>query len=101
MRKNEIEPFYPYLGKLLRKARESQGVTQKQLGEQLGLHHTTITCYEMGTNRIRTLEFAQLCDALMLDPNEVIGRARSESDALILPRQANRAFDRGRTRGQK
>ncbi|RWR06705.1 XRE family transcriptional regulator [Siminovitchia fortis] len=39
-----------YVGKKIRQYRKMKGLTQKQLGEKVGVKHNTISSYENGTN---------------------------------------------------
>ncbi len=89
MRRHGTEDFYPYIGQVLREERVKRGMTQQQVADVLGVDPTTIVYYEAGANRIRTLEFVQLCEALALDAGEVIREARSAKPWLFVPGQRN------------
>lgn len=87
MKKKPIEPFYLRLGRVLCEARRRKGMSQRAVADVLGFDVSTITLYERGVNRLRTLEFVQLCDVLGLDPGEALREMREETPELVVPRQ--------------
>ena len=53
----------------LKKARLSKGLTQKQLGAQIGIAGTTITGYEKGTSEPNMAVIQKLMEVLNVDAN--------------------------------
>lgn len=60
------------LRELLKKQRESLGLTQRDLGERLKVHHTLIGKVETGDRRLDVIEFIDYCKALDVDPCRII-----------------------------
>lgn len=56
----------------LRRMREAAGMTQRNLAEKLGLHHTMVHRSEIGDRRIDPMEFASWCQACGLDPGDTL-----------------------------
>ncbi len=56
------------LRELLKKQREKMGLTQRDLGERLQVHHTLIGKVETGDRRLDVIEFIDYCKALEVDP---------------------------------
>lgn len=47
----EVERYISkYVGNMIKELRKRRGLTQKQLGEKIGVKHNTISSYESGTN---------------------------------------------------
>ena len=59
------------VGQIIQRRRRGLGMTQTQLGEKIGVHHSTIACYENGFRGMTLDTFFQICDILHLDPNEI------------------------------
>lgn len=60
-------------------ARESNGVTQQQLAEQLGRPQSYVSKYEAGERRLDVIEFADVCAVLALDAAQFLDKLLSES----------------------
>lgn len=65
------KPAYRRLCDLLRSLRESAGLTQRDLGKRLRLHHTIVHRSETGDRRIDPVEFVLWCRACGADPADV------------------------------
>lgn len=52
------------LGKKIRNLRESKGLTQVDLANELGLHKSAIHKYEKGVNKISIKHFIQISELL-------------------------------------
>ncbi|MGQ5288520.1 helix-turn-helix domain-containing protein [Pectobacterium actinidiae] len=63
----------------LREARESQGLTMRELGDRLGVAHSYVQKVEAGERRLDVVEFIWYCDALGLLPTEGIEMARKSA----------------------
>lgn len=57
-----------HIGVRLRRLREVSGLTQKQLGDSVGLTFQQIQKYEKGRNRISASRFVQFSQVLRVDP---------------------------------
>jgi transcriptional regulator with XRE-family HTH domain len=58
----------------LREAREAAGLTQTELADRAGVRQATISQIELGTSRIDLNVLNRLCDALGLEPGELLER---------------------------
>jgi len=57
----------------LKRLRERQFLTQKQLAERMGLpRYQTILAWERGTARPRPAMMRRLCEALQVTPDELL-----------------------------
>jgi len=65
---------YDGLLELLREARESRNVSQRELSKRLGQQFTYIVKIERGTRRVDVVELVEICQALGADPVELVGR---------------------------
>lgn len=66
------------LRELLIKQREKLGLTQRDLGERLKVHHTLIGKVETGDRRLDVIEFIDYCKALEVDPCLILDLLKSE-----------------------
>jgi transcriptional regulator with XRE-family HTH domain len=64
----------------LRDQRKRKGLTLRQLGTRLGVHHSMLGRIEQGERRLDIVEFARLCSA--------IGCAPQDGLALVSPSPA-------------
>ena len=64
------------LRELLTKRREELGLTQRDLGERLKVHHTLVGKVETGERRLDVVEFIDYCKALEIDPCEILKRLK-------------------------
>lgn len=67
--------YYVRLGRLLRGARESAGLNQRDLAGTLGVSERTVGYWETGERRIPTDRVDALCKALGTTPNYLLGEA--------------------------
>nr|WP_314740049.1 helix-turn-helix transcriptional regulator [uncultured Haemophilus sp.] len=61
-----------WLRKLFLNRRNELGLTQRSLGEKLGVVHSFVGKVETGDRRLDIFEFIEYCKGLELDPVEVI-----------------------------
>lgn len=66
------------VGNLIRKQRESRGLTQFELASLAGIGEKTISRLELGKN-MKLMTFFTLADALSISPNELSPSRFSES----------------------
>ena len=61
-------------GTRLYNARVAKGMSQRDLGRLVGVHHNTISTYELGRHEPTLHKFARICDALKMSADELLGR---------------------------
>ena len=57
-------------------------LSQSEIARRLGVRHTQISCYVHGKKMPALDTFANLCEILDLDANEILCIRRSESDRI-------------------
>ena len=67
-RKTIHEKEHVALRDLLTKQRKKLGLTQRDLGERLKVHHTLVGKVETGDRRLDVIEFIDYCNAIDIDP---------------------------------
>lgn len=67
------EDFFKTLGARIAQARKSQGITQQQLAEQLGIAQQTLAHYEVARARVPASLLPTLAQLLTLSLDELIG----------------------------
>lgn len=67
-RKTIHEKEHVALRELLKNQREELGLTQRDLGERLKVHHTLVGKVETGDRRLDVIEFIDYCKALEVAP---------------------------------
>jgi len=73
MKKSIHTEKYKHFCELLAEARESKGLTQKQVANKLGKPQSFVSKYENGERRLDVLEFVQICKAIGVDAKKVVG----------------------------
>lgn len=63
---------YQLIGNSIRKYRELNGMTQKQLAEKLGISNARLSNWEIGTNRPDVDMLAKLCTILDVSANTLL-----------------------------
>ncbi len=61
------------IGSRIRKLREIAGLSQEKLGEELGITFQQVQKYETGKNRISAPKLVQVCKALGVTTEAVLG----------------------------
>ena len=64
MQTADYRAAYDLFRELLKKLRESKGVTQAQLAERLEIPQSYVSKYETGERRLDFVETAEICEAL-------------------------------------
>ena len=64
--------------RLLVSKRQSLNLSQKRLADKLGVHHSMIGKIEIGDRRLEVLEFINYCQALEINPCEVLKQIKHE-----------------------
>jgi transcriptional regulator with XRE-family HTH domain len=67
------EEFFKALGARIAQARKSQGITQQQLADQLGIAQQTLAHYEVGRLRVPASMLPVLAQLLTLSLDELMG----------------------------
>lgn len=55
----------------LAQARRRKALTQRQLADELGVHHTLVSAWERGVNKPRLNNLMNLCRVLEINPEEI------------------------------
>ncbi|GAB4023739.1 hypothetical protein GCM10028808_74880 [Spirosoma migulaei] len=55
-----------YVGQLIRETRKAKGLTQKELGEIMGLSESTVNKYEAGKQNLSLETVQKIADALKI-----------------------------------
>ena len=61
-------------GRRLREARGKAGLSQRELATRTGLTQSTLSMYENAVRVPDVISFALLCDTLVVDANDMLGR---------------------------
>lgn len=73
-------PLAPRVGRVIRKYRESAGLSQEALAEGSGLHRTYISLVERGHRNISVDALSQIAEALGVYPSRLMSEAEKEPD---------------------
>lgn len=60
--------------RLLVAARQKSGLTQQQLAARVGRDQSFVAKYETGVRRLEVVEFVEICRALNVLPERLIGK---------------------------
>ena len=69
-----------FFGEVIRNARKSLGLTQRQLAEMVGVANTSISNWEKGLSRPDADLIQELCRVLQLQPNDIYGASEAPAD---------------------
>ena len=70
-----------FFGEVIRNARKSLGLTQRQLAQQIGVSNTSISNWEKGLSRPDADMIQKLCQCLNLQPNYFYGTENAPAQA--------------------
>jgi len=70
MQKTIYSPEYSHLLNWLRSKRHERGISMRELGEKLEIHHSWVGKIEQGERRLDIVEYLRVCNALEIDPHE-------------------------------
>lgn len=76
-----------YLATLLRHYRTVNGLSQKGLGDRLGISFQQIQKYEKAKNQLSVALFVEYCKALKLDPIKVMEKVIEPNQDEIIPNE--------------
>lgn len=77
MAKSLHTPEYEQFRKLLLLAREESGLTQLEVATRLAKPQSFVAKYEGGERRVDVIEYIEICQALNVDPIDLINKLRS------------------------
>lgn len=72
MRKTTFTTEYGEFCRLLIEAREAEGLSQHDLAKRLGTYRNFVSRYEMGQWRLDIIQVIRICEALELEPTELM-----------------------------
>lgn len=78
-----IQDDYSFIGKDIRKIRESKGITRKEIADKMYISEETIRRIEKGENDPRLSTLVPLCDYLDIDLRDIINNREIEYSKLL------------------
>jgi len=78
------------IGKNLQAVRKRRGLTQKELGEKIGLTREAVASYEAGRSNLTIPALLDMAAALRVTVNEILGLERHTVEITISRRWAKR-----------
>ena len=72
-----------FFGDIIRNARKSMGLTQRQLADRIGVANTSISNWEKGLSRPDADLIQKLCDVLRLQPNDFYAGGETNSAPAV------------------
>ena len=88
--KQEPENRLAMIGKSLQAIRKRRGLTQKELGDKIGLTREAITAYEAGRSQLMVTTLMDMAAVLRVSVNEILRMERNPSETPITRRWAKR-----------
>jgi transcriptional regulator with XRE-family HTH domain len=77
-RRRRIDPIEAAIGSRMREIRQSQGLTQVELAQQLGVNQSVLSECERGDVRLHGALVVRLAKALKVSADELLGLSRAE-----------------------
>lgn len=65
-------PEYDHLRKWLKEARKASGLSIRELGDLLGVHHSIIGKIESSDRKLELFEFVNYCKAINVEPEDYL-----------------------------
>ena len=78
------------IGKNLQSIRKRRGLTQKELGEKIGLTREAVASYEAGRSHLMDTTLLDMAAVLRVSVNEILGTRRQAVETPISRRWARR-----------
>jgi len=78
------------IGKNLQSIRKRRGLTQKELGEKIGLTREAVASYEVGRSQLMITTLLDIGAILRVNVNEILGLERKNTEITITRRWAKR-----------
>jgi DNA-binding XRE family transcriptional regulator len=66
--------LYLAVGRRFRNARKRAGLSQQQVAGMVGLNRTSVTNIEVGHQGLTLAMFLNFCDALSVEPADILGK---------------------------
>ena len=85
-----LESRLAVIGKCLQQARKRRGLTQKELGEKIGLTREAIASYEAGRAQLMIITLLDMSAALRVSVNEILGLEHKTTEIAMTRRWAKR-----------
>ena len=85
-----IEDRLAVIGKCLQRARKRRGLTQRELGEKVGLTREAVASYEGGRAHLMDTTLIDMAAALRVPVSEILGLERRAAEPQIPRRWAKR-----------
>lgn len=74
-----------YIGKQIKKYRKQKDMTQKELGDKIGVKHNTISSYESGTNCPENNTLFAIANALGVNIDTLFPDNEAKKEVTLLP----------------
>lgn len=84
------ENLLAVIGKRLQSIRKRRGLTQKELGEKIGLTREAIASYESGRSHLMIITLIDMAAAMRVTVNEILGLEHQTMEITIPRRWAKR-----------
>ena len=78
------------IGKRLQSIRKRRGLTQKELGEKIGLTREAVASYEAGRSHLMVITLLDMAAALRVTVNEILGLERKSDEITVSRRWSKR-----------
>jgi transcriptional regulator with XRE-family HTH domain len=78
------------IGKNLQSIRKRRGLTQKELGEKIGLTREAISSYEAGRSHLMVTTLLEMAAVLRVKVNEILGLEHQTAEITVTRRWAKR-----------
>jgi transcriptional regulator with XRE-family HTH domain len=78
------------IGKSLQSIRKRRGLTQKELGEKIGLTREAVASYEAGRSHLMDTTLMDMAAVLRVSVNQILGLERQAAEAPVTRRWAKR-----------
>jgi len=86
----DTESRLAVIGKCLQRARKRRGLTQRELGEKVGLTREAVASYEAGRSHLMDTTIIDMATALRVSVGEILGQEHRAVEAGIPRRWAKR-----------
>jgi transcriptional regulator with XRE-family HTH domain len=78
------------ISKNLQYIRKRRGLTQKELGDKIGLTREAVASYEAGRSHLMVTTMMDIANALRVSVNEILGLERQTAEITVTRRWAKR-----------
>jgi transcriptional regulator with XRE-family HTH domain len=88
-----VENLYAEVGRRLREARASAGMTQADVARATGVSRTSITNIEAGRQHLPLHQFVLIADTLDVSAGELLPRSKDDALPIAMRRRLKEGFD--------